>query len=177
MAAESYLVQALSSLLAEFNRRRLQYALAGGWAFSALVEPRATTDIDLLILVEKPSRERLHALMLSVFESAVVHPAPMVFHGISIWRTVGIRGGQEVVVDVLLANSEFLLEALKRRRLVPFGDLEIPILTLEDLILLKMLAGRLQDQADLERIRARQEELHVDWGYVESWKPKLGLRG
>lgn len=82
-----------------------------------------------------------------------------------------------MVVDVLLANSEFLLEALKRRRLVPFGDLEIPILTLEDLILLKMLAGRLQDQADLERIRARQEELHVDWGYVESWKPKLGLRG
>lgn len=177
MAAESFLVQALSSLLTEFNRRRLQYALAGGWAFSALVEPRATTDIDLLMLVEQPSRQGLHALMSSVFESAVVHPAPMVFHGISIWRTVGIRGGQEVVVDVLLADSEFLLEALKRRRLVPFGDVEIAILTLEDLILLKMLAGRLQDQADLERIRARQEELHVDWSYVESWKAKLGLRG
>ncbi len=55
MAAESFLVQALSALIAEFNRRGLHYALPGGWAYSALVEPRATTDIDLLMLIERPS--------------------------------------------------------------------------------------------------------------------------
>ncbi len=36
MAAESFLVQSLSTLITEFNRRAIQYALAGGWAFSAL---------------------------------------------------------------------------------------------------------------------------------------------
>ena len=35
----------------------------------------------------------------------------------------------------------------------------------------------LQDQADLEKIRARQDELHVDWSHVEGWKIKLGLSG
>jgi predicted nucleotidyltransferase len=101
----------------------------------------------------------------------------MVFQGISIWRTVGIRDDQEVVVDFILADSEYLRTALVRRRLVAFGSLQVPILTVEDLIVLKALAGRLQDQADLEKIRARQDELGVDWDYVERWKTKLDLRG
>ena len=175
MAAESFLVQALSTLIADFNKRGLVYALAGGWAYSALVEPRATTDIDLLLLVDQPTREELRSLLSTQFDSLVVHPTPMVFHGISIWRTVGISGRQEVVVDILLADSEYLRTALARRRMVEFGSLQIPILTIEDLILLKTIAGRLQDQADLEKIRARQDDLGVDWSYVEAWKGKLGI--
>ncbi|MBS0154271.1 MAG: hypothetical protein JSS38_06745 [Nitrospira sp.] len=59
MAAESFLAQSLSTLITDFNRGGIQYALAGGWAHSALVEPRATTDIDILLLMEQPSRDRL----------------------------------------------------------------------------------------------------------------------
>ncbi|MDF0676272.1 MAG: hypothetical protein P0120_18330 [Nitrospira sp.] len=47
MAEEPLLAQALSTIISEFNRCGIQYALAGGWAYSALVEPRATTDIDV----------------------------------------------------------------------------------------------------------------------------------
>jgi predicted nucleotidyltransferase len=129
------------------------------------------------MLVEEPSREGVQSLLSALFDSTVVHPAPMVFRGISIWLTVGIRGDQEVVVDLLLADSEYLRTALARRRMVRVGTLQVPILTIEDLILLKTLAGRLQDQANLEKIRARQDELHVDCDYVEGWKTTLGLRG
>ncbi len=101
----------------------------------------------------------------------------MVFKGISIWRAVGIRSGQDVVVDLLLADSDYLKTALSRRRTVIFGELNVPILAIEDLIVLKTLAGRLQDQADLEKIRARQDALHVDWSYVDGWKIKLNLCG
>jgi len=51
MASESILISALSDLVTDFNRRGVSYALAGGWAYSALVEPRATTDIDLPMLL------------------------------------------------------------------------------------------------------------------------------
>jgi hypothetical protein len=175
MAEESLLAQTLSTLITNFNRRGIQYALAGGWAYSALVEPRATTDIDVLLLLEHPSRDRLQALLSSLFDSTIVHPAAMVFHGISIWRCVGVLKNQEVVIDILLADSEYLQTALSRRRRILLGELPVSILTLEDLILLKTLAGRLQDQADLEKIRLRQDELHVDWTYVGEWKAKLGL--
>ena len=86
----------------------------------------------------------------------------MVFRGISIWRTVGIRGDQEVVVDLLLADSEYLRTALARRRMVRFGTLQVPILTIEDLIVLKTLARRLQDLADLEESVLGRDELRVD---------------
>ncbi|MBI4002011.1 MAG: hypothetical protein HY348_09535, partial [Nitrospira defluvii] len=81
------------------------------------------------------------------------------------------------IVDLLLADSEYLRTALARRQTIQFDLLQVPILAIEDLILLKTMAGRLQDQADLEKIHARRDELHVDWGYVEGWKTKLGLRG
>jgi hypothetical protein len=175
MAAESFLAQALSDLVADFNRRRVEYALAGGWAYSALVEPRATTDIDLLILVDQPSREAIQKLLSPVFGTTVVHPSPMQLRGISIWRSVAMRKEQEVVVDLLLADSDFLQIALDRRQTAALGSLSVPILTLEDLILMKILAGRLQDRADLEKISARKADLNIDWSYVNEWKAKLGL--
>ena len=175
MAAEPILVRAFSDLITDFNRRGVTYALADGWAYSALVEPRATTDIDLLILLEPPSREQVQALVSTLFDSTIIHPAPMVFQGISIWRIVGIRHEQEVVIDFLLADSAYLRTALERRHTVPFGGLQIPMLSIEDLVILKMVAGRLQDRADLEKIRARQSDLHIDWTYVDQWKTTLGL--
>ncbi len=175
MAPESSLVRTLSALLAELNRQQVSYALAGGWAYSALVEPRATTDIDCLILLNHPTAETIRRLLSPVFPSMVIHPSPMTFKGISIWRIVGIREGEEVVVDLLLADSAFLLEALRRRQIVRFFEHSVPILSLEDLILLKTLAGRLQDLADLEKIEQRQPELQVDWTYVKAWKDRLGL--
>lgn len=99
----------------------------------------------------------------------------MVFHGISIWRCVGVLKNQEVVIDVLLADSEYLRTALERRRQILLGEVSVPIVTVEDLIVLKTLAGRLQDQADLEKIKLRQDDLDVDWRYVDEWKVKLGL--
>lgn len=175
MAAEPILIQALSDLIAEFNRRGVAYALAGGWAYSALVEPRATTDIDLLILLDQPSRDTLQSLVSPLFDSTVIHPAPMVFRGLSIWRIVGIRRGQEILVDLLLADSEYLRTALGRARTVIFGSAPVPVLAIEDLIVLKTLASRLQDRADLEKIHMREADLHIDWTYVEKWKAVLGL--
>jgi predicted nucleotidyltransferase len=57
---------------------------------------------------------------------------------------------------------------------VDFRGLALPILTLEDPILLKALAGHLPDQADLERIKERPD-LRVDWEYVNTWLARLGL--
>lgn len=175
MAAEPILIQALSDLLAEFNRRGVAYALAGGWAYSALVEPRATTDIDLLILLEQPSRDALQSLVSPLFDSTVIHPAPMVFRGLSIWRIVGIRRDQEILIDLILADSTYLRTALQRARTVIFASCPVPILTIEDLIILKTLAGRLQDLADLEKISRREADLQIDRSYVERWKKILGL--
>lgn len=175
MAFESFLAGVLADIIRNLNDQSANYALAGGWAFSALVEPRATTDIDLVILLDQPSPNAVSQLFSSTFESIIPHPAPMIFQGQAIWRLVGIRQECEVVVDLLLAESDFLQQALSRKRTIEFLGLPVPLLTLEDLILLKLLAGRLQDRADLEKIEHRRAELHVDWDYVQRWKIRLGI--
>jgi uncharacterized membrane protein YciS (DUF1049 family) len=175
MASESDLAGTLAELLAELDHRNVLYALAGGWAFSALVEPRATTDIDLLILLDSPSQQGIQSLVSPIFTSIIVHPRPMKLKGVSIWRCLGLRNQQEVVLDFLLADSDFLKSALARRRQIFLGGQQVAVLALEDLMLMKMVAGRLQDLADLEKIETRKTELHVDWAYIERWKTVLGL--
>lgn len=59
---------------------------------------------------------------------------------------------QEVVIDFLLANSASLRTALERRHTVVFGALQVHILSIEDLVILKIVAGRLRDRAELSPI-------------------------
>ena len=174
MAADSFLIATLSDVIRSLNAKGADYALAGGLAYSAWVEPRATTDVDLVILLDRPSPEKLAALFPSVFESLIPHPAPMKLKSVSVWRVAGVRQGKDFILDLLLADSEFLGQALARKQTITFHGLALPIITLEDLILLKAIAGRLQDLADLERIRERSD-LQVDWDYVRMWQVKLGI--
>jgi predicted nucleotidyltransferase len=174
MASELFLITTLREVARALNERRMDYALAGGLAYSALVEPRATTDVDVLILLEATSPDQVALLFSGVFDSVVPHRAPMPFKGVSIWRVIGIKDEREAIVDLLLAQSEFHRQALTRKRIVEFQGLALPIVTLEDLILLKSMAGRLQDLADIEHI-SQQPDLQVDWPYVEAWRDKLGL--
>jgi len=74
-----------------------------------------------------------------------------------------------------LADSEFLKSALARRRQIFLGSQQIATLALEDLMLMKMIADRLQDQADLEKIEMNKTQLQIDWSYIEQWSASLGL--
>lgn len=174
VAAEPFLIEVLGDVIRSLNRKGADYALAGGLAYGAWVEPRATTDIDVLMLLDNPSPERLADLFAQVFDSLVPHPAPMAFKRLSVWRIVGIRRQREILIDLLLAESVFLKGALARKQTVDFLGVRLPIVSLEDLILLKALGGRLQDLADLERI-TQQPSLQIDWEYVKQWVARLDL--
>ena len=174
MATEPFLITTLSNVVRKLNEQGVDYALAGGLAYGALVEPRATTDVDLLVLLEPTSPDQIAALFSGVFDSVVPHPAPMPFKGVTIWRVVGVKDDREAIVDLLLVRSEFHRQALARKRAVDFQGLALPIVTLEDLVILKAMAGRLRDMADIEHIK-RQPELQIDWTYIETWLEKLKL--
>jgi hypothetical protein len=125
VASEPFLIPILSDVVRCLNRQSVEYALVGGLAYSALVEARATTDVDLLVLLDNPSVERIAGLFGGVFDSLVLDPVPMAFKGISVWRIVGIRDEREVIVDLLLAQSDFLRQALARKRIVDFLGLAL----------------------------------------------------
>src|SRR6185437_11325818 len=85
-------------------------------------------------------------------------------------------GFMDLQIDLLLAECPYQLQALERRLPEQLAGLDIPvaILTCEDLLLHKLLAGRLIDQADcVALLRLNHERL--DWQYLRKWAERLSL--
>ena len=73
-------------------------------------------------------------------------------------------------VDLLIAGTRYQREALRRAR----GDVEsvpeagdVPVLTVEDVIVHKLIAGRYRDLADIEEILESKPTLQE--AYIERW--------
>jgi hypothetical protein len=78
-------------------------------------------------------------------------------------------------IDVFLAESSFQAELLGRRRRATLDGTLVWLVSAEDLILLKLLAGRPRDTADIGDILFTQGKL--DEAYMREWAERLGVRG
>lgn len=134
-------------LLAECVAARVEFAVVGGYAVGFHARPRATKDLDLLVLGAPENLDRL-ATALETFGA----PANVVAAA----RTAGVDdviyfGVAPLRVDIMTqADGIDTAAALARAVHAEVGALSIPILGLPDLIANKRAAGRKQDLADLE---------------------------
>ncbi|MEK7747950.1 MAG: nucleotidyl transferase AbiEii/AbiGii toxin family protein [Nitrospirota bacterium] len=174
MAYQPYLISILTKVVRTLDQHQFQFALAGGLAYSALVIPRATSDIDFLILLSEKDPANIFRLLAAAFDSFIAHPAPMKFKNVTLWRAVGGADKQEVILDFLLAETDFHRSALSRKQHVAFADISLPIVTPEDLFLLKGLSNRPQDQVDCSEIK-RSYAKTWDREYLLHWRDRLGL--
>lgn len=71
-------------------------------------------------------------------------------------------------------RSAFQQELLKRAKPEPLDDLVVYVVSPEDLILLKLLAHRPRDLADVGDILFTQGTL--DEAYLRKWAEELGIR-
>jgi hypothetical protein len=144
-------------LLVEFARFEVSYALLGGYAVGYHGKPRATKDLDLLISAAGDNLNRV-ASALASFGA----PAHVVESARSMAESEIVHFGVPPVrVDLLRSADGIDTElAIGRAQLAVVDALEIPVLTLDDLIANKRAAGRPQDIADavlLERVRNRSK--------------------
>lgn len=69
-----------------------------------------------------------------------------------------VHSRTQMPLDVVLAASGLEREFLDRARRARIGDLEIPVIGPEDLVIAKILAGRPRDLEDVTGILARQKK-------------------
>jgi hypothetical protein len=153
-------------------------AIAGGMALSAWKYIRATRDIDLLLAVEEDRSQEL----LDVLGASAIRPKrglPAVKLGqLDVIQLLyePPEALMDVQIDLLLARSPYHVQALQRRIVarLPDLDVEIAVLTCEDLILHKLLAGRIIDRADAAALlRINRRSLDLD--YLAAWTVRLSL--
>jgi hypothetical protein len=98
----------------------------------------------------------------------------MIFKKVYLLRA-RLKSNADISVDFLLADDACKREALKRRTAVQIADFSVNIPTPEDLILLRKLSGRPQDNLDAEKIFAVRKN-DLDMNYIQKWAAQLDLK-
>jgi hypothetical protein len=156
----------------------LPMAVMGGIALATWKHVRATKDVDLLVALGQADLQGV----LQTLAAAQIRPKrqPPVL-ALGDLRLVQLlyeppEAFLDLQIDLLLADSEYQQAAIARRRLaqLPGLEMQVDVLTCEDLILHKLLAGRLLDRADAAAL-VRLNRPTLDVAYLTLWTRKLAL--
>jgi hypothetical protein len=157
---------------------QIPMAVMGGLALSVWKRPRATRDVDLLVGIGgRRPEELLSALTGAGFRAK--HTAPVRPLGTLQIMQLEFEPKDSFVsisVDLLLVDSEYHREALRRSvsiRLENVAD-DIAVLSCEDLLIHKLMAGRSIDRADAAAVLRANRDL-LDFGYLTRWATALRL--
>ena len=102
------LIETLKQLCSVFKAANIKFCLIGGLAVGILAKPRATEDIDLLVLIGKENKEIIAKLFRDNFEVIQDHDL-MYFKQATIWRMVikdsFTTDNGFVIIDMVFADS------------------------------------------------------------------------
>lgn len=152
------------------------YCLVGALAVNAWGRLRATKDIDLLVLSDLPARTELIDTLLAhefqIDETWLEHN-PMAK---DVVMRLTHRSYPSIPLDLLFANDRQSQSALARRHALQLFGISLYVCSPEDLILLKLKAGRPHDFEDALGI-VKNPRLQLDLDYLWNWADQLGLHG
>jgi len=139
--------QALDLLAALRTDGRIDgFALIGGLAVSAWSPPRATMDVDLLVLAKTENLDHLVKALCDVGMNAELRrggfddPVPFL-----------IRADY---LDIIVATKKYEAEAVAQSIAVNIAGRDIPVASPEFLIILKLKAGGPRDLLDVKELLA-----------------------
>ncbi len=156
------------------ERQGWRFCLIGGLAVQRWGEPRLTRDVDLTLLTGYGGERPVVESLLHVFESRV--PDALAFAERA--RVALLRSTSGVPIDVALGALPFEERAVERASgwAVP-GSVSLRTCGAEDLLVMKVFAGREQDWLDVRGILVRQREaLDVDL-VLDELAPLLEVKG
>ena len=171
MPAEAVLA-ALDAILSALARLNRPCALLGGLALAIWKHPRFTKDVDVLVAIDESSvRPLVQNLIANGFRTK--RGDGLVKLGeLELLQMVYDPPGAlvEVQVDLLLARDDYQHQALARRIHMPLSELNagVDVLSCEDLILFKLMAGRMIDRADAAAL-LRANRPTIDFEYLLGW--------
>jgi len=139
----------------------IRWVLIGALAANRYrTSPRHTEDVDLLLADSGPGVDALE----STLRAAGWIPRRASPEG----ELLRVRHPELGIADLMIAGTDYQLEAIERARIEHFDDEgSAAVLTAEDVIIHKLIAGRSQDLADIEAILA--SKVPLDARYIETW--------
>jgi predicted nucleotidyltransferase len=136
----------------------VEFLMIGGYAVNYYGYGRPTGDMDLWLRPDNSNKEKcLEAFkVLDYPEKSIENLKPINFEEAQVF----FIGKAPLRIDFLTSvNIVDFEEAWKKRKILQYEDLELPVIDFDHLILTKMTTGRSQDKIDLEELQKihRQE--------------------
>lgn len=150
--ADRDLLEALAALAAALRSLEAPSMIIGGVAVIAHGVPRLTVDIDATVWSEDVELERL----LAALARQRIEPRIRDALDFARQRQVLLLEHQPsgTPLEITLASLPFEREALARAASVRVADVEVPVVSPEDLVVYKAVAWRDRDRSDLEELLA-----------------------
>jgi hypothetical protein len=144
----------LKNLLRAFNEQGVRYLVVGGYAFGVYAEPRATKDLDLLIRSDEANSAAVYRA-LTQYGVPLDGLTPRDFMDGSTFQI----GQPPARIDLLQRIDGLTFDEAWQNRIAGLidGELEINVISKNDLIRNKLASGREQDVLDVRKLRAIAE--------------------
>lgn len=150
----------LTDVTTELARRKIKFAVVGGYALALHGIVRATMDVDLVIGLSKKNLVDAEAAMKALGLSSRI---PVTAEEISKFRVEYIENRNLIAwsfvdfkdpsrqVDLLIILDVDDIEIEK----ISFGGKPLPVASLKSLLKMKVKANRKEDQLDIQRIKEK----------------------
>ena len=144
------LTKDLKDILRAFNTHAVTYMIVGGHAFGVHAEPRTTKDLDLFIRSDPKNAQAVFQALVQ-FGAPIAGMSPKDFAD----GTTFQMGQPPERIDILQRIDGVAFDEAWSNRIEGAVDgIPASIISREDMIRNKLAAGRLQDLADVEKLRA-----------------------
>jgi hypothetical protein len=168
-------LEVLKIVVRKLSGLGIEYMLSGYVAMNFYGQPRMTRDIDIVIVIEKPEIDHF----IQMFQDEFYIESETVFKEVLKKGMFNAIHNEYIVkVDFILRkDSQYDMIAFGRRRFVQVDDLEICLISPEDLVLNKLLWAREGNseiqRRDVSNILGMTEDL--DFDYLKKWSHQLGV--
>lgn len=170
-SSDESLLNVLACVVEHLRHERVTYALIGAWALSVWGRPRATKDLDFLVLLDETGFARAANRFA---EKGIKADKTW-----SKWNPMlkGVQARfqyQGVTVDMLRARDAHDRQALQRKRRKRIWKQYCWFVSPEDLIIQKLKVGRPRDFEDALTVLDRSGKI-LDRRYIRRWAKRIGV--
>jgi len=162
-----------ASELSSFCRgQRWRFCIIGGLAYLRWGDPRTTRDVDVTVLTGFGGEVDVARTLLEQFRPRIADPIDFATRN----RVLLLSASNGIPLDVSFGALPFEERVMQRASDFDFGGFSGPTCSAEDLVVMKVFAGRTRDWADVEGIVAAQgASLDVDL-IIDELTPLLELK-
>lgn len=174
MTVSNIILRALKKIIEVLEKENIDYCLFGGLAMQVYKRIRATRDVDLIVSI---AQDKTLGLVDRVEKEGFKFDKKrgiIKINGFELLRFIWIDEETtfEIFIDTVTATTEFQKQIFKRKIKTDFLGIMVNIASLEDLLLLKLLADRPIDFLDAQCL-FEENKKEIDKDYLKNWAKRL----